>query len=112
MHKRLIFVRERFPGRLKELSDDVVAYCDAEIEAANQKPSFSSSSKEFREKQMNAATQEEKAKLWKEHQQYRGEMGDAYRTIKQKVEEQKRLIGDKLSRMSREEVTKTSKSEL
>ena len=106
MQKRLMFVREKFPGRLKELSDDVTAYCEAEIEAAKVKPSAGHATKEFREQERKAETKEERAALWKKHQEERGNMAEAFRTIQVKVEKQRALISEKLSRLGKEETAK------
>ena len=106
MQKRLLFVKERFPRKLKELSDDVAAYCEAEIEAANVKPSISQATKEFRQLERKAFKNEDKAAAWRKHQEERAKMGEAYTRIKFKVDKKRSEISAKLSRLGTEEFAK------
>ena len=99
MEKRLLYVKARFPGRLKEMSNDVAAYCAAEMEAAETKPTYERAAKEMRKKMENLETSEKKIELRQKFNEERKEKAEAYRVIWSKVEEQKKKISEKLSRL-------------
>ena len=112
MEKRLLYVKARFPGRLKEMSNDVAAYCATEMEAAEMRPTYERAAKETRKKIENLVTQEEKMELSQKFNEERKEKAEAYRVIRSEVEEQKKKISEKLSRLETKNIPGEPNQEL